>query len=116
MKKLTSEDALVLLKQDVIKTNEDMSKTENRWVWHCLYVGEAAGRIAAKLGLDEDKAKALGYVHDIGRKISHPHHAIEGFNYMNEKGYEEESLICLTHSYVNKDLNLVAGGVLSVES
>ena len=112
MKILNSDDAKKLLEKDVINCEDDYLKPENRWVWHCLYVGEAAGRIAAKLGIDEDKAKALGCVHDIGRKIDHRRHALEGYYYMQEMGYDDESLICLTHSFINNDLNLVAGGVL----
>lgn len=112
MKKLSSEDAYNLLIKDVINCEEDYYKPENRWVWHCIYVGEAAGRIASKLGLDEAKARALGYVHDIGRKIDHERHVLEGYYYMHDMGYEEESGVCLTHSFVNNDLNLVAGGVI----
>ena len=112
MKNLSSDAALCLLEKDVITCEEDYFKPENKWLWHCIYVGEAAGRIASKLGLNEDKAKALGYVHDIGRKIDHRRHVLEGYYYLQELGYEEESKICLTHSFVNNDFNLVAGGVV----
>ena len=57
MKKLSSDDALCLLEKDVISCEEDYFKPENKWLWHCIYVGEAAGRIASKLGLNEVKLR-----------------------------------------------------------
>ena len=110
MKKLTGQSAIELLYKDVIGDEKDLLKPENRWIFHCLYVGSAAKRIASKLGLDEDYALALGCVHDIGRKISHPNHVIEGYKYMNNHGYIKEAEICLSHSFINNDINLVAGG------
>ena len=113
MEKLTSKKAIELLFKDVIKENNDILKPENRWIMHCLHVGYAAGRIAKKLELDEDYALALGFIHDIGRKISHPKHPIEGYEYMKKCGFEKEGEICLTHSFINNDINLVAGGAPS---
>lgn len=108
--KLTSSKAYELLKDNVIINKEDLEKPENRWVKHCLYVGIAAGRIAKQMGLDEDYAIALGYIHDIGRKISHPNHTIEGYKYMIEKGYPEEARSCLTHSFIDNNILYTAGG------
>lgn len=31
--------------------------------------GNSAGKIAESLGLDVDKAKTLGYIHDIGKLV-----------------------------------------------
>ena len=107
---MTSNEALNLLYKDVINNNDDLLKEENRWVLHCYYVGVAAGRIAEKLGLDSDYAMALGFVHDIGRKISHPGHVPEGYKYLIEHGYEREARSTITHSFINNDINLVAGG------
>ena len=112
MKRLNSEDALFLLEKDIINCEDDYYKPQNRWIWHSIYTGEAAGRIASKLGLNEDRAKALGYVHDIGRKIDHERHVLEGYYYLQELGYIEDSGVCLTHSFVNNDVNLVAGGLI----
>ena len=89
MEKLTAKNALDLLFKDVINSSIDLEKFENRWVKHCIYVGLGAGRIASKLGIDSDYATALGYVHDIGRKISHPNHTIAGYKYMIDEGYPE---------------------------
>lgn len=112
MKRLDSKKALELLFKDVILSNDDLEKEENRWIKHCLYVGIAAGRIADVLGLDSDYAIALGYVHDIGRKISHPNHVIEGYKYMVKHGFSEEARSCVTHSFIDNNIYYVAGTVL----
>ena len=104
MEKLNSQTSLDLLFKDVIIKKEDLSLDKNRWVRHCIYVGIAAGRIAEKLGLDGDYAIALGYIHDIGRKISHPNHVIDGYHYMIEHGYVEEARSCLTHSFIDNNI------------
>ncbi len=109
MEKLTSEKALELLTEGIILEESDYEKPENRWILHCIHVGIAAGRIAKRLNLDVDHAIALGYIHDIGRRISHPNHPIEGYHYMNSKEYVVESGICLTHSFINNDITMTAG-------
>lgn len=111
MSKLSAKDALDLLFKGVIFTSADLEKPENKWVKHCIYVGLGAGRIAAKLGLDSDYAQALGYVHDIGRKISHPNHTIAGYKYMISEGYSEEARSCLTHSFIDNNIYYTAGGI-----
>ena len=111
MKRLVAKDALDLLYKGVINTSADLEKQENKWINHCIYVGIAAGRIASKLGLDSDYAQALGYVHDIGRKISHPNHTIAGYKYMINEGYYEEARSCLTHSFIDNNIYYTAGGV-----
>lgn len=113
MGKLTTKKAIELLFKDVIIEKSDLGKSENRWVWHCIYVGYAAKRIANRLGLNGDYAMALGCTHDIGRKISHPNHPIEGYKYMIQNGYPKEAEICLSHSFIDNDINLVAGGAPS---
>lgn len=108
--KLRADKAYELLVDGVVCAKEDLEKTENRWVKHCLYVGIAAGRIAKQMKLDEDYAIALGYIHDIGRKISHQNHTIEGYKYMVEKGFYEEARSCLTHSFIDNNVLFTAGG------
>lgn len=104
-----SKEAYQLLIRDVIEAEEDFSDPKNRWVLHCIYVGQAAGRIASQLGVDSDYAMALGFVHDIGRKWSHPNHVLEGYHYLASIGRNDLAGICLTHSYVNNNLRFVAG-------
>ena len=62
MKKLASDEALELL-EEAKKLNP------GRWIIHSKKVGEAAARIAERLNLDVDKARAMGYIHDIGKNI-----------------------------------------------
>lgn len=109
---LTREKALELLNSFRRKTESD------RWIDHCNCVGNSAGKIAealAKKGysVDINKTVALGYVHDIGKHINSPEcHEMKGYKYLKDEGYDEEFCnICLTHSFLNNDINCVAGGV-----
>ncbi len=111
MNNMTSKEALDLLFKDVIYSSKDLEKNENKWVKHCIFVAIAAGRIASRLGLDSDYAIALGYVHDIGRKISHPNHTIAGYEYMIKNGYPNEARSCLTHSFIDNNIYYTAGGI-----
>lgn len=103
--KLTKEQALLLLEE-----GEKLSP--GRWVEHSKHVGVAAGRIAKALNLDIQKAETLGYIHDIGKRFGlKAHHTIKGYEYLIELGYDKEfANICLTHSYLNHDINCTAGG------
>lgn len=110
--KLTSREAKSILESHRGKTESD------RWIDHCIYVGNTAGEIAKALKekgyqIDIDKAIALGYVHDIGKYSDKSHrHAMKGYEYLKEQGYDDEYCnICLTHSYLNNDIICTAGGV-----
>ncbi len=109
MDELTAGGAYQLLIKDVIFDSTDCEKPENRWVWHSFNVAEACGRIAKQLGLDDNYAMSLGYVHDIGRKISHVGHPILGYQLMDRLGYREYGRSCITHSFINNDITLTAG-------
>ena len=95
------------------------SKAESTgWIDHSICVGDSAGRIAEALNkkgydLDIDKAITLGYIHDIGKMVGPFHgHVMNGYEYMKNQGYDEEYCnICLTHSYLNNDINCTAGGI-----
>ena len=104
--KLTSEKALEMI--------EDFrNKMENtRWIDHSICVGNSAGKIAESLRIDADKAKTLGYIHDIGKGIGErKEHVMNGYKYIKNLGYDDEyANICLTHSYLNNDINCTAGG------
>lgn len=105
--KLTKEKALELLDK------AEKTTTDNGWIIHSKCVGETAGVIAKKLKLDEDKAIALGYIHDIGKRTGDfKNHVMNGYEYLKELGFDEEYCnICLTHSYLNNDVNCTAGGI-----
>ena len=59
---LTSENAIKML-EDAEQTTTDFG-----WIKHSKCVARAAGVIAKALELDIDKAMALGYIHDIGKR------------------------------------------------
>lgn len=64
--KITSKEARSLLEIER-KTSQD-----DRWIEHCLSVGDSAGKIAKALNengynVDIDKTITLGYLHDIGK-------------------------------------------------
>lgn len=91
---------------------------DQRWIDHSLCVGEAARKIAEaikknNIEVDVDKAETLGYVHDIGKMIGpSSEHVIRGYEYLKEQGYDDDYCnICLTHSYLNNDINCTAGGI-----
>lgn len=105
--KLTSEKALELLESAKGKTEGD------GWIKHSICVGNAAGIIAEALSLDKEKVKTLGYIHDIGKAVGNfTSHTMNGYNYLKELGYDEEyANVCLTHSYLNNDINCTAAGI-----
>lgn len=75
------------------------------WTAHCLHAAQAAERIAARCGLNPDKAFVCGLLHDIGRRtgICATRHMLDGYAYMMEKGWDEVARICLTHSFPVQD-------------
>ena len=110
--KLTKEIAFQMVENYRGKTKSD------RWIDHCICVGDTAGKIAKALtekgqNVDIDKTITLGYLHDIGKYTGESHgHEISGYNYLKDKGYDEEYCnICITHSYLNNDIICTAGGV-----
>ena len=105
--KLTSTTARKLL-------DELRSERNDNWINHSLCVGNAAGVIARALLLDEDYAKTLGYIHDIGKKFVDAHggvlpHAVKGYEYLKSLGYDEDyASICLKHSFLNQDIDCLS--------
>ncbi len=87
-----------------------------RYVMHSVYVGELAALIAGRMGLDPVYAAALGYLHDIGRKVDPANHMYAGYKYLKQKGYGEYAYICLTHSFLNNDIECICGELLSPQS
>ncbi len=106
--------------EEVLKIlNEARGKTpDDGWIIHSISVGEVCARLAEELkkkgfDLDVDKARTLGLLHDIGKITGKfTGHVIGGYNYMKEKGYDEEYCnIALTHSYLNNDYLCTAAGI-----
>ena len=110
--KLNSDEAYKLLM-------EAKKISNGGYVEHSLRVGEASARIAESLGLDSDKARTLGYIHDIGKRYDKPFtsHVVMGYEYLMSLGIDEEyANICLTHSYLNNDIDCTAGGIVNPET
>lgn len=110
--KLISNEARTMLENFRGTTQSD------RWINHCICVGDTAGKIAKALSekgynVDVDRTITLGYVHDIGKYKGQSHgHVMRGYEYLKEKGYDEDYCnIALTHSYLNNDIKCTAGGV-----
>ncbi len=106
--KLSSEEALKMLEEERIKTSND------RWIKHSICVGNTAGTIAKALNLNEDFAKTLGYIHDIGKRYNYLEsgvfpHAMKGYEYIKSLGYDEEYAgICIKHSFLNNDIDCIS--------
>ena len=84
------------------KTINDERRNSSGWISHSFYAGEVCAILANKLGLDEDKARTLGLLHDYGRKFNHSFkHTIIGFEELTDLGWDNEAIGCLTHSFVN---------------
>lgn len=95
------------------KIFEEASRTNpGAWVKHSRNVAAAASIIASKdLVIEEEKAYVFGLLHDIGRYkyLSGMNHILEGYNFLMEKGCEEEARICITHTFAFKDVNAIYG-------
>lgn len=104
---LTVEKALSLLEESKGTQQDD------HWINHSICVGNSAAKIAEALNLDVDFAKTLGYIHDIGKKFGfETSHGLSGYEYILNLGYDKKYAdVCLTHSYLNNDINCVAGGM-----
>lgn len=77
------------------------------WPSHCRAVAACAERIAAKAGMDSDKAYIMGLMHDIGRGLNKQHlaHVYFGYKLMLERKLAIAARACLTHSFVTGGLD-----------
>lgn len=76
------------------------------WIEHSYNVAHLAEKISDKAGMDSEKAYVLGLLHDIGRRNGdmEARHALEGFQFLNDMGFDEGARICLTHTFQYKDI------------
>lgn len=81
------------------------------WGDHCRTAAMCARKIAEASGLDGEKAYVLGLLHDIGRRcgVHGIRHAVDGYNFLMEKGFPVAARICLTHSFQIKELSTALG-------
>lgn len=71
------------------------------WIGHSLLEGKLCGQLAVACGLDAEKARRLGMLHDYGRRSVHTlEHTVRGFELLVDQGWEQEALGCLTHSFL----------------
>ena len=110
--KLTSKKALEMLENARGKTAHD------GWIDHSICVGNTAFKIAEALNkngynIDLDKVRTLGYIHDIGKMVGEfKNHIMNGYEFIKNNGYDMDYYnICLTHSYLNNDINCTASGI-----
>ena len=77
------------------------------WTDHSRNVAEMAETIASHCAMDSEKAYVLGLLHDIGRSEyrgwNQMHHVIYGYTMLKDS-YPEAARICMTHSYVTRDI------------
>lgn len=84
------------------KTINEGKINTSSWFSHSLYMGKLSFDLAKILGLNEEIAFTLGILHDIGRKYDHSfNHVIKGCEFLYTIGWYNESISCLTHSFVN---------------
>ena len=107
--KLTLEKA-----KELLNHAKEVAKKDG-FIGHCNCVGDTAAVIAKAIGLENpDYARALGYVHDIGKHLNEDNvewHDVLGFQYLLSQGIDEQDAwICMTHSYINGDYRCEAGG------
>lgn len=88
---------------------EAKSINNGAWIGHSYNVAHLAEKIAGKAGMDSEKAYVLGLLHDIGRRNGNmqARHAIEGFYFLTNIGFDEGARICLTHTFQYKDVEAI---------
>ena len=81
------------------------------WGNHSRTAAHCAEAIAAKSGMNSEKAYVLGLLHDIGRKFGKRHlgHVSDGYSYMKSLRYDDVARVCLTHSFNEKDISKYVG-------
>jgi hypothetical protein len=83
------------------------------WVQHSRYVAQAAQALAQRHpDLAPDVAYILGLLHDLGRRegVTQGRHALDGYRYLAERGFDDAAQVCLTHSFTVQDARFMTGG------
>lgn len=105
-----TKENIMNLAEQYIKNGNDLGQNTinggeintSSWLSHCFYVSDVCATLAHALGLDSDKARTLGLLHDYGRKFDHSlKHVINGFESLIDVGWDTEAIGCLTHSFLN---------------
>lgn len=79
------------------------------WIEHSYRVAHLAEQIANLADMDNERAYVLGLLHDIGRRNGDmkARHAIEGYQFLTNIGFNEGARICLTHTFQYKDVEAI---------
>ena len=97
--------------EQILKAAYDVNP--GTWVDHCHNVARAAAIIAEHSNMNEEKAYSIGLLHDIGRGEykgwNMMHHVIAGYEMM-KRDYPDVARVCLTHSFVTKDIREYGDG------
>lgn len=86
------------------------------WEQHCFNVGKLAAEIATHIpDVDPNKAFVYGLVHDYGRgskkgKENPKCHPVEGYTIISSKGYSNEAMACITHTFPDLSNILIVPG------
>lgn len=102
-KQIVLDTAYELIHQNKVLGNKIVNEKFNAssWIAHSLFEGEVAATLALNTGLNEDCARKLGILHDIGRKFDHSFkHVIKGYEYLILLGLPNEAICSLTHSFL----------------
>ena len=88
---------------------EAKGMNDGAWIEHSYNVARLAEKIADKAGMDSEHAYIIGLLHDIGRRNGNmqARHAIEGYQFLSDIGFEEGARICLTHTFQYKDVEAI---------
>lgn len=93
--------------ENLLAEAESMNK--GAWIKHSYNVAYLAEKIANKAGMDSEKAYIYGLLHDIGRRNGNmqARHAVEGYKFLTNIGFDEGARICLTHTFQYKDIEAI---------
>ena len=95
------------------KALEEASRSNpGPWTAHSRYAAMACENIAARCPkLSTETAYMLGLLHDIGRYVGicSERHMIEGYRYCSAKGWDKAAQICITHSFMVKNIESAIG-------
>ena len=88
---------------------ESKELNDGAWISHSYKVARLAEKIASKANMDSEKAYIVGLLHDIGRRngTMQARHALEGFNYLTNIGFDDGARICMTHTFQYKDVDAI---------
>lgn len=83
-----------------------------QWISHSKFAALACEKIAECCShMNSEKAYVMGLLHDIGRRVGivQERHMLEGYKYCMSKGWKEVAQICITHSFMLKDIETSIG-------